>query len=161
MSTEVDFNAIKGQTLLALPDDNSYLFRLGVALYGFASLSSFMAEIACRLDSNLDRQQVEAGTGGMILDTFRQTIAATRKRDVNIGKIGRVAADMFETLNTHRSDFAHAYSVTSNGIQTLHRRNDSKGKYFEVTNNFLDDFISRLHHVSNKLYEIRAIVDKR
>ena len=160
MDTNVDFTVIKNQTRLALPDDDNYLFRLGVALYGFASLSSFMAEIACRLNTDLDRQQVEEGTGGVILSNFRQAVAAAKKIDGNIGEIGRVAAEMFETLNTQRSDFSHAYPITSNGIQILHRRKDSKGKYFEVTNAFLDDFISHLHDVSDKLYEIRSILDK-
>lgn len=66
---------------------------------------------------------------------------------------------IFEILNTERSDFVHTYPITSETRgQILHRRVDEKGKYFEVTNEFLDSFISRIHSVSSKLYEIRDLV---
>ena len=47
--------SIKRQTRLALPNDDSYLFRLGVALYGFNSINSFMTEIICHIDRNKNR----------------------------------------------------------------------------------------------------------
>ena len=68
-------------------------------------------------------------------------------------------ANLFEQLNSERSDFVHAYPVTNKkNEQILHRHKDSKNKYFEVNNDFLDSFISRLHDVSNGLYKIRGIV---
>ncbi|NTZ96947.1 hypothetical protein FCH79_16840 [Pseudomonas koreensis] len=42
---------IRGPTLLALPADDGYVYRLGVALYGFASISSFLAEVTFARES--------------------------------------------------------------------------------------------------------------
>jgi len=35
---------------------------------------------------------------------------------------------------------------------------DSKKRYFEVTNELLEEFIAKLHEVSVKLYEVLAIM---
>ena len=68
-------------------------------------------------------------------------------------------ASLFERLNSERSDFVHSYPITNiENKQILHRRKDSKKKYFEVDNDFLNDFISRLEDVSDLLYRIRKEV---
>ncbi|WP_122744995.1 hypothetical protein [Pseudomonas viridiflava] len=62
-------------------------------------------------------------------------------------------------MNAERSDIVHAHPITNpEGEQTLHRRKDSQGKYFEVTDVPLDSFSSRLHEVSLQFYAIRRIV---
>ncbi|MGY8820037.1 MAG: hypothetical protein ACKVLM_11635 [Pseudomonadales bacterium] len=35
---------------------------------------------------------------------------------------------------------------------------DKKNRYFEVTNEILEEFISKLHDVSSLLYDIRVIM---
>ncbi|XMB51481.1 hypothetical protein QQ999_09265 [Pseudomonas fluorescens] len=66
---------------------------------------------------------------------------------------------MFQALNTRRSDIVHAYPITDEANQQiLHRRMDKKNRDFDVTNELLDEFISKLHEVSLKLYDIRDIV---
>ncbi|WP_312960802.1 hypothetical protein [Stutzerimonas nitrititolerans] len=66
---------------------------------------------------------------------------------------------MFQALNTRRSDIMHAYPITNQAKQQiLHRRLDKKNRYFEVTNEILEEFISKLHDVSSLLYDIRAIM---
>lgn len=157
MSPE-EVSRIKMQTRLALPDDDYYLYRLGVALYGFNSLADFMTEITSNLDKTVDRTVLQVMTGGDILDAFRNSVRKVKSSNRRIYKIGIEAAKLFERLNSERSDFVHAYSTTGrNEVQILHRRLDSKGKNFEVTNEFLDSFISRLHEVSNELYDIREL----
>lgn len=159
MNAEVDTKAIRELTRLALPSDNGYIFRLGVAVYSFASLSSFVAEIASDLDPSINRTELTARMGGEILNAFRQSVKAAKVGTPSIGPIGQTAADLFQTLNSERSDIIHSYPITSpSGAQILHRRLDVKDKYFEVTNEFLESFISRVHDVSDKLYEIRKIV---
>ena len=44
MNSDVNLTAIRRRTRLALPLDDTYLYRLGVALYGFSSINSFMTE---------------------------------------------------------------------------------------------------------------------
>lgn len=46
---EKDLADIRRLTKIALPESDSYLYRLGVAVYGFASVSSFMAEVTRHL----------------------------------------------------------------------------------------------------------------
>ncbi|MBN3059396.1 hypothetical protein H4F35_06520 [Pectobacterium versatile] len=154
-----ELNRIKKQTRLALPDDDLYLYRLGIAIYGFASIASFMTEITSLLDEALNRTSLQAKMGGEILDIFRTSVRKVKSSSRTVYRIGIDTASLFEKLNTERSDFAHAYPITSKmGEQILHRRVDKKGKYFEVTNEFLDNFISDLHEVSSKLYEIRDLI---
>lgn len=155
-----DLNKIKQQTRLALPDDDAYIYRLGIALYGFGSIWSFMTEIASRLDETIDRTSLQGKMGGDILSAFRSSVRKIKSSSKKINKLGMEAATVFEQLNTQRSDFAHAYPITNKmGEQILHRRLDGKGKYFEVNNKFLDSFISELHKVSSKLYEICTLLD--
>lgn len=159
MTFEIDSKAIRGLTRLALPADDGYIYRLWIALYGFASLSSFMAEVAHHLNPLVDRTTLEAGTGGAILGAFRNSVKIAKASVPEVGPIGQLAADIFEALNTRRTDIVHAYPITNPaGEQILHRRLDSKNRYFEVTNELLEEFIAKLHDVSGKLYEIRAIM---
>lgn len=158
---EKDILLIKQQTRLALPTDSNYLFRLGVALYGFNSINSFMTEIICHIDKNQNRTKLLDLESGKILDMFRQALKniKSKKQHKNVHIIMNETANIFEKLNSERSDFVHSYPITNKrNEQILHRRKDEKGKYFEVDNNFLDSFISRLHDVSSGLYKIRAIV---
>ena len=153
--------SIKRQTRLALPNDDSYLFRLGVALYGFNSINSFMTEIISHIDRNKNRTALSDLESGKVLDVFRQTlkIIKSKRQYQDIYIVMDETADLFERLNSERSDFVHSYPITNkNNEQILHRRKDNKGKYFEVDNNFLDSFISRLNDVSSGLYQIRSIV---
>lgn len=153
----MDTQSIRRNTRIALPSDDEYLYRLGVALYGFASVNSFMTEIITHLDPLADRVHLHGLVSGKVLDTFRRTVK--QWSGDNIEEPAKQAADEFERLNTERSDFVHAYPITSPaGGQILHRRVDAKSKYFEVTNDFLDDFTGRLSIVSGALYEIRRIV---
>jgi hypothetical protein len=153
---------IRELTRIALPEDDDYLYRLGVALYGFSSISSFMAEIICLLDSEQNRIKLASdATSGDMLNLFRQTRKKLKSKHkfIEIHSTMQDTADMFEKLNTERTDFVHAYPITGTGRQQiLHRRKDEKDKYFEVTNEFLDDFILRLDEVNTKLYKIRDIV---
>ncbi|HBP0834738.1 hypothetical protein ACIUZJ_15475 [Pseudomonas aeruginosa] len=159
MTIELNTKAIRGLTRLALPADDGYIYRLGGVLYGFASLSSFLSEVAHHLDPLVNRTVLQAKTGGDILSEFRKSVKKAKASKPAVGPIGRAAADMFEALNTRRSDIVHAYPITNNATQQiLHRRLDEKNRYFEVTNELLDEFISKLHDVSSKLYEVRAIM---
>jgi hypothetical protein len=155
--TNSQLQAIRELTRVTLPVDDGYLFRLGVALYGFASVSGFMLEIVSYLDPSADRQAISERPAGAILDEFRS--AAKNWKGASIKQAAGAAAKEFERLNSERSDFVHAYPVTGvTGAQILLRRFEEKGKYFEVTDAFLDDFVSRLTGVSDALYAIRDVV---
>lgn len=46
-SIEKDLADIRRLTRISLPESDRYVYRLGVAVYGFAWASSFMAEVIC------------------------------------------------------------------------------------------------------------------
>lgn len=154
---DAQLEAIRGLTRVALPVDDGYLFRLGVALYGFAWVTTFMVEVVSYLDPSADRQANSEKAAGDIASDFRS--AAKQWNGAPIKRVAKKAAKEFEQLNIDRNDFVHAYPVTGvSGVQILHRRRDDKRKNFKVTDAFLDDFISRLTRVSDALYAIRDIV---
>ncbi|WP_270517189.1 hypothetical protein [Lactococcus petauri] len=157
---ENELKIIKKSTRLAMPEDDTYIFRLGVALYGFSSINSFMTEILCYIDSGQKSNEVLSNdTSGRILDKFRKSRVLIPKNNREVRNIMLETANKFEKLNTERTDIVHAYPITgSQEQQILHRRKDTKNKYFEVTNEFLDDFIQRLEEVSDGLYAIRKII---
>lgn len=170
---EKDLADIRRLTRIALPESDSYLYRLGVAVYGFASVSSFMAEVICYMDPEQSRSDLEAKMGGPLAATFKQAVGKIENSQPQAFAAGELAGKLFTTLNDERSDIIHAYPITSpTHVQILHRRQypaqtKKKGtpkgyekppKYFEVTNEFLDNFISRLAHVNDDLYRIRAIL---
>lgn len=120
-----------------------------------------MTEVICHIDNSQDRTSLLDLESGKVLDKFRQTLKIIKGKGKfpSIYSVMDQTANMFEQLNTERSDFVHAYPITNKkGEQILHRRKDDKGKYFEVDSGFLDSFISRLHDVSSGLYKIRAVV---
>ena len=91
---------------------------------------------------------------GDIVSEFRS--AGKKWKGALVKKAVKVAVKEFEKLNIERNDFVHAYPITGvSGTQILHRRLDRKHKDFVVTDEFLDDFISRLTRVSDALYAIR------
>ena len=152
-----DHQAIRRNTRIALPAQDAYLFRLGVALYGFNSINSFMTEVITYLDPDASRIELLGLTSGKVLDRFRSAVKRSGTREIS--EPAARAAMEFERLNTERSDFVHSYPITNaTSEQILHRRVDEKGKYFEVTSAFLDDFAQRLSLVAEALYEIRRIV---
>lgn len=157
---ELDNNLqeIKKLTRIVLPDDDLYLFRLGIALYGFASINSFMCEVIAHLDKNRNHTELQDMESGRILSTFRGVLESLKSNNkfIEIQEIMQKAADTFDILNQVRNDIMHSYPITNpGGEQILHRRRDCNNKYFEITNEFLESFISQLQDVSAGLYKIR------
>jgi len=150
---------IRRLTRIALPEDDTYLFRLGVALYGFASINSFMTEIMCHIDKSQDRIALLSDyTSGPIICESRKILDKIKSEGKFSGiyTIMQNTIDLFDKLNGQRTDFVHSYPITgSTKEQILHRRKDKAGKYFEVTNEFLTQFIEELCNVSDGLFKIR------
>ena len=159
-----DFIDIKRQTRIALPEDDNYIYRLGVALYGFASINSFMIEIICHIDCNEDQTSLSNKMSGKILEIFRKKLIAMKAEGQfpEFYETMENTADLFQKLNLQRSDFVHSYPITNkDNQQILHRRKDVDNKYFQVDNDFLDEFIGELEVVSDGLYKIRAVVQQK
>ena len=153
--------SIKKLTRLALPKDDTYLYRLGIALYGFASINSFMTEIICHIDEAQNRNFILEKTSGYVHKKFVETLDKIKMEGkyTEIHDVMKQTADLFAELNCQRTDFVHSYPITNKEReQILHRRKDKVKKYFEVDNTFLDKFIGELHDVSSGLYKIRKVI---
>jgi len=165
MNQTTDLDEIRKQTRIALPSDNAYLFRLGVALYAFNSVNSFLVEIICCIDENQKQTELLDLESGKILQKFTETIKYVKDNNLFSSAHGLMdeVAELFEKANANRSDFVHSYPITNQQEkkQILHRRRDSQGKYFEVDNCFLDEFIESLNHIEDLLYKIREEVKSK
>ena len=149
---------------LALPEDNSYLFRIGVAVYGFASLNSFLCEIIAHLDPSQNHTALQDKHSSDILDKFNKTSRNLMKlkQYPEIHTALQEVSHDFKYLMDARNDIMHSYPITSpTGAQILHRRKDKSGKYFEVTNVFLNDFIMKFNKMSGNLHKIRFAVEEK
>jgi len=157
-----NFLSIRNQTRLALSGDDLYLYRLGVALYWFNSVNSFLTEIICHIDRDKDRISLLDKTSGNILIIFKDVFNDIKEKWLfsKIYENMQNVIDLFSKLNDERTDFVHSYPITNKDFkQILHRRKDKNNKYFEITNEFLDSFTSSLNKLSDNLYIIREEVN--
>ncbi len=157
-------NPIRSQFRVTLPEDGAYIYKLGVAIYSFASVNSFLCEIISTINpEEYNHTSLQDKTSGQILETFKVTTnrvkAENRLRSIH--EVLDNVAGLFELLNNHRNDIFHAYPITgSSGTQILHRRKDAAGKYFEIKEELLDKFIHDTEVLSRLLYQIRDATER-
>jgi len=159
-----EINLIRSQFRVALPEDDGYIYKLGVAIYSFASVNSFLCEIISTINpEEYNHTSLQDKTSGQILETFK-VITDRVKAENRLQSIHEVldnVAGLFELLNNRRNDIFHAYPITgSSGAQILHRRKDAAGKYFEITEELLDKFIHNTEKLSGLLYQIREATER-
>jgi|GEM_PF-3915634 len=118
-SIDKDLADIRRLTRIALPDSHTYLYRLG-AVYGFASVSSFMAEVICYMDPRQNRTDLEAKMGGQLHTAFNQAVAGIEHSAPEAFTVGQETAQLFSSLNDERSDIIHAYLFRKYSIPTPH-----------------------------------------
>lgn len=137
-----------------LPENDSYVIKLGVALYSFAYTTTFLCEIiSYHLDKNIDRGKLQGSDAGSILHTLR-CVQSKREMD-QITKDIQFTIDKYEEYKNIRNDLMHSYCVTGgDGQQTLHR-NRKDGTDFEVTEDYIDSFIADFSEILDKLEKIR------
>lgn len=117
-----------------------------------------MAKVTCHLDPTLNRTKLEEQMGAGLRNAFRKAVEKAALSYPGVVAPGQLAADLFQTMNAERSDIVHAYAITNlEGEQILHRRKDSQGKYFEVTDVLLDSQLTlargksaALRHTQNR-----------
>ena len=112
------------------------------------------------IDTSNSRTELFWYTAGRLIETCCKLLEDKQQEiPEEIFELIRDTLSLFGELNEERTDFVHSYPITNwEMAQILHRRKDSKGKYFEVTSEFLDSFIGRLDKVSLNLYKIRDAV---
>lgn len=159
-----DIQKMRRQFRVALPESDGYVFKLGVAIYSFASANSFLCEIIATINpEEYNHTILQDKTSGKILKTLKGVARDLRANDrlqLTHDMLDETAA-IFERLNNRRNDIFHAYPITGEGnAQILHRRKDASSKYFEIKEEILDRFIYDAEKVSDLLYRIRDIVSE-
>lgn len=150
-------NNFRTMTRLALPEDDAYIVKLGIALYVFASINSFVTEILCLLDSSLDRVRLLESTSGRIAKLLEKQ--QSNNKDLSLSRYLNDVTAWFGNYKDLRNDIMHSYPITNDrGEQILHRRY-GKDKYFEIDGVFLDSFISEAEKISDALYSIRSVLE--
>lgn len=159
-----NINLIRSQFRIALPEDDAYIYKLGVAIYSFASVNSFLCEIISTINpKEYNHTSLQDKTSGQILETFKVTTKRVKdeNRLLSIHEVLDRTATLFESLNNHRNDIFHAYPIIgSSETQILHRRKDAAGKYFEIKEKLLDEFIHNTEKLSELLYQIRNAIEQ-
>ncbi len=65
-------NPIRSQFRVTLPEDDAYIYKLGVAIYSFASVNSFLCEIISTINpEEYNHTSLQDKTSGQILETFK------------------------------------------------------------------------------------------
>lgn len=159
-----NINPIRSQFRVTLPEDDGYIYKLGIAIYSFASVNSFLCEIISTINpKEYNHTSLQDKTSGKILETFKVTTHRIKdeNRLLSIHEVLDSTATLFESLNNRRNDIFHAYPITgSSETQILHRRKDAAGKYFEIEEEFLDEFIHDTEELSKLLYQIRDATER-
>ena len=159
-----NINLIRSQFSIALPEDDGYIYKLGMAIYSFAYVNSFLCEIISTINpEEYNHTSLQDKTSGQILETFKVTTNRVKaeNRLLSIHEVLDSTATLFESLNNRRNDIFHAYPITgSSGTQILHRRRDVAGKYFEIKEELLDKFIHDTEKLSELLYQIRDATER-
>ena len=150
--TQAILKEYRQMTRLALPENDAYIIKLGLATYSFASILTFLLENIGHLDPSVDHSNLSNKEAGIILLALKE-IQETREAD-EITEDIELIIEEFGKFKNLRNDIMHSYCVTgTTGIQILHRSN--KEGSFEITEAFLDEFIIAAPDISTRLYKIR------
>ena len=135
-------------TSQSLPNER-YLHLLGVAISVFSSNNSFIIENIIRTDSSVynwgDLIDLESGN---LRDAVKKTISR---------KFGTDIEELFFKIVAKRNRIIHGYRITSaSGEQILATKEKNSGTQFEITEQYLIDFIKDNEALSNLLYQYRG-----
>lgn len=150
-----DLAALRSITRIPLPEDDTYLYTLGIAVYGFNYLTNFLCEVITYLDPQIKRNSFESSTAGDVLVLFNK--ARTKIDDPGLNMFASRVATAYEELIHKRNDIIHANPITSrDGTQLLYRSKAKLAKHFEVTELFVLDFCGLLDAVIDDLEKLRS-----
>ena len=145
----------KKYTKQSLPKED-YLFLLGTALCVFSSNNGFIIENIIKTEDTYDWYELidmESGRLGYYID---QSITQ-KSGDSTI-------CDLFLDIVKMRNRIIHGFRITSkNGDQILATKTlkQDGNKQFEITNEYLIDFITKNDQLSDLLHKYRQSINSR
>lgn len=138
-------------TQQALPD-REYRLLLGTALCVFASNNGFIIENILRIDNdNYNWYELIDLESGKLKDKIEKTITM---------KSGNtIIQELFLEIVNMRNRIIHGFRITNEkGEQSIATKTRIKdgNEQFEITAEFLQDFISKNNRLSNLLHDFRG-----
>lgn len=137
-------------TKQSLPE-KEYRELLGSALCVFSSNNGFIIENIVKTDNAYDWYELIDRESGLLREFISKTISAKCK--------GTEIEDLFLEIVNMRNRIIHGYRITSdNGEQVLAAKTRKKDGniQFEITAEYLLEFINKNDKLNNLLYEYRG-----
>lgn len=129
-------------TQQSLPSDR-YRLLLGTAICVFTSNNGFIIENLLRVDESASWHKLINQTSG-------------RLREHLDGKLPDHIIQLFFEIVEMRNRIIHGFRITNaNGEQTIATK-DKSGVQFEITEDYLTEFIRKNNALSNMLHEFRS-----
>lgn len=145
----------KEYTKQSLPKED-YLILLGTALSVFSSNNGFIIENIIKTDDTYDWYELIDKESGHLKPYIEQSIS----QKTGDSKI----CDLFLDIVKKRNRIIHGFRITSkSGDQVLATKTLKKDGdiQFEITNEYLIDFIKKNDELSDLLYEYRQSINSR
>lgn len=135
-------------TRQALPS-RYYRELLGSALCVFNSNNAFVIENILKHDINEEYSQVELfnKTSGELSQPIKETI--TKHSNSKITRLFSEVIDM-------RNRIIHSYQITNSKNEQVLATVTKKGEKFEITDNYLYDFLIKNEKLSDMLHDFRG-----
>lgn len=129
-------------TRQSLPSER-YRVLLGTAISVFSSNNGFIIENVLRIDDSTSWYALIDKTSGTVKNYVE-------------GKLPDPIVQLFGDLVDMRNRIIHGFRITNtNGEQTIATKEKS-GRQFEITEDYLLDFISKNEELSSMLHEFRG-----
>lgn len=120
-----------------------YRVLLGTAISVFSSNNGFIIENVLRIDDSTSWYELIDKTSGAV------------KKYVD-GKLPKTIVQLFGDLVDMRNRIIHGFRITNEkGEQTIATK-DKSGRQFEITEDYLQDFIHKNDKLASMLHEFRG-----
>ena len=129
-------------TRQSLPSER-YRILLGTALSVFSSNNAFIIENVLRID--------ESETWYTLIDKTSGAL----KNYVG-GKLPQVVVDLFGELVDMRNRIIHGFRITNEDDEQTIATKEKSGHQFEITEEYLLDFIRKNEELSDRLHDFRG-----
>lgn len=134
-------------TRQSLPPDD-YIVLIGTAITVFNANNSFVIEKILKINStNYNWYQLIDNTSGQLKEPVKLTIAKVGSNDIK---------DLFNKLVDMRNRIMHSFQATleNSNEQILRTKEPVVNKQYDITREYLNDFIKLNQKLSDKLYKL-------
>lgn len=139
---------------ISLPSDY-YVYLVGVCVCVFNSNNGFLIENILRINKATNWYELVDQTSNKLLNKYSELLKKFPHGDEIV--------DLFENLVDMRNRILHSYRITSKtqeqilGTKTKIKDGNTQ---FEITQNYMEEFIEKNNSLSSKLYDLRNFLEK-